>query len=186
MKIKVEVSARHIHLSQEDLDLLFGKGYELKEEKKLSQGNDFAAEETVLLATEKEEFKLRVIGPIRSHSQVEISKTDAVRLGIDPPIKLSGDLDGVEAFDIEGPTGKARIPVIVAKRHLHLPKEKAEELKLEDGSTTKIKIVGERGLVFDNVVIRVAPDYQANCHIDTDEANACGFGVVCGEGEIIS
>jgi len=185
MRVKVEVSARHIHLSQEDADFLFGKNYKFKEKKKLSQGDDFAAEETVILASDKEEFKLRVVGPTREYSQVEVSKTDAIRLGINPPIRLSGDLNGVEAYDIEGPIGKARIPVIIAKRHLHLSEQEAIELMLRDGEITKISIVGKRGLIFDNVVVRVAEEYKANCHIDTDEANACGFGMVCGEGEIL-
>ena len=185
MKIKVEVSARHIHLSQEDADFLFGKDYKFIEKKKLSQGDDFAAEETVMLTTDKEEFKLRVIGPIREYSQIEISKTDAIRLGIDPPIRLSGDIDSVDAYDVEGPVGKARIPVIIAKRHLHLSKEEAGEFGLEDRDTIKIEVPSERSLVFDNVIVRVAEDYHVSCHIDTDEANACGLGVVCGEGEIV-
>jgi len=185
MQIKVEVSARHIHLTRQDVNILFGEGYELKSLRKLSQSDDFAAEEKVLFKTEKGELTLRVVGKERKYSQIEISMTDAINLGIDAPLRISGELENAPEFKVKGPAGETEVPVIVAKRHLHISSEKALELDLRSGDEVSVKIEGKRGLIFKNVIVRVAEDYTLACHIDTDEANACGFGKVCGEGELL-
>ncbi len=185
MKIKVEVSARHIHLTRQDIDILFGKGYELKSLRKLSQSDDFAAEEKVLLKTEKSKLSLRVVGKERKYSQVEISMTDAINLGIDIPLRISGEIENVPKFKIKGPAGETEIPIIIAKRHLHISSKKALELDLRSGDKVSVKIEGERRLTFKSIIVRVAEDYTLACHIDTDEGNSCGFGKICGEGELL-
>jgi putative phosphotransacetylase len=185
MQVKVEVSARHIHLTRQDIDILFGKDYKLKSLRKLSQSDDFAAEEKVSLKTEKSNLSLRVVGKERKYSQVEISMTDAINLGIDAPLRISGELENVPKFRIKGPAGEAEVPVIIAKRHLHISSEKAIELDLRGGDKVSVKIEGERKLIFKNVIVRVAENYMLACHIDTDEGNSCGFGKICGEGELL-
>ncbi len=185
MQIKVEVSARHIHLTRHDIDILFGKDYQLKSLRKLSQADDFAAEEKVLLKTEKGELSLRVVGKERKYSQIEISTTDVINLGIDAPLKISGEIENVPKFKAKGPAGETEVPVIIAKRHLHISSQKALELDLRSGDEVSVKIEGERGLIFKNVIVRVAENYTLTCHIDTDEGNSCGFGRVCGEGELL-
>ncbi len=185
MQIKVEVSARHIHLSQKDVDILFGAGHKLKPLRKLSQGDDFAAEEKVTLITPKSEISLRIVGPVREYSQIELSMTDAIQLGINAPLRLSGDIDGVAKLTVKGPKGKTMVPVIIPKRHIHISSQKALELDVRTGDLASVRITGERGLIFKNIVIRVADNYNLACHIDTDEGNACGFGKVCGEGELL-
>ncbi len=184
--IPVEVSARHVHLSQKDLDKLFGKNYQLKKIKKLSQAQEFAAQERVSLAAKKS-FKFRVVGPVRSESQIEISETEAINLGIQAPLRLSGDLKGVKTFlEVVGPNGNAKIKVIVPKRHLHCSPSEAKKLKLKNGQKVSVQIINERGLVFNNVIVRVKPGFNLACHLDTDEANACGLGKICGLGYLIS
>jgi putative phosphotransacetylase len=184
MEVKIEVSARHIHLKQADIDVLFGANYEFQSLRKLSQGQDFAAQETVVLRNNDKEFKVRVVGPTRNYSQVEISYSDAIYLGIDAPLRLSGNLEGVPAYEIEGPVGKVKVPVIVAKRHLHIPTSQAQEMKLQQGDIMKVKVVGERSLVFNEVIVRIQDDYTFACHLDTDEGNACGIQDF-GQGELI-
>lgn len=182
IKIPVEVSARHIHLSQTDLDKLFGKNYKLRKLRDLSQPGEFASQETVKLA----ELNLRVLGPVRQESQIEMSLTDAINLGLAAPIKISGDLKQVKTVAvIYGPKGKTRAKTIVAQRHVHCSPAAAKRFGLKTGQKASVQIVGERGLVFDNVVVRVAPKMKLSCHIDTDEANACGLGKVCGVGKLI-
>ncbi len=177
--IPVEVSARHIHLSQRDLAKLFGKNYRLKKLRDLSQPGEFAAVEKVKVR----DLNLRVLGPARKESQVELSHTDAINLGLTVPVKLSGDLKKVKSFlEVRGPKGKVKIKAIVAKRHVHCSPADAKKLGVKNGRIVKIEIVGERGLVFENVIVRVAPKMKLACHIDTDEANAAGLGKVCGQG----
>ena len=187
--VPVEVSARHIHLSEKDLEILFGKGYKLKKLRDLSQTGEFAAKE-ILIAFRQDHpkgcLKLRVLGPTRKESQIEISRTDAINLDVDAPLKLSGDLKKVKTFlVVKGPQGKTKVKAIVAKRHLHVSAAQAKNLKLKNGQKVNAQVVGERGLVFENVIVRVAENYNLACHIDTDEANACGLGKVCGSGYLL-
>ena len=187
-KIPIEISARHIHLCREDLDKLFGSGYELKIKKDLSQEGEFASEETVTLIGPKNTIeKLRVVGPIREKTQVELSYSDCFFVGIDVPLRLSGDVAGSAGAKIAGPVGEIELKegVIIAKRHLHLNPKEADELNLKNNDLVKIKVIGERGLVFENIVVRVKPNFKKSAHIDTDEANAAGLGKVCGKGELI-
>lgn len=188
VKVKVEISARHIHLSQTDLEKLFGAGYELKKIKDLSQEGEFAAEETVILVGPKRKLEnLRVVGPVRQATQVELSHTDAFSLGIDAPLRLSGNVAGSAGAKIIGPAGEVDLTegVIVARRHLHINQNEADELDLKNDDLVKVKIAGERGLVFENVVVRIKPNFHTSVHVDTDEANACGCGKVCSFSELI-
>jgi putative phosphotransacetylase len=188
IKTPIEVSARHVHLCREDLDKLFGEGYELKIKKELSQEGEFAAEEIVTLIGPKNKIeKLRVVGPVREKTQVELSCTDSFNLGIDAPLRLSGDVSGSAPAKIIGPVGEVELKegVIIAKRHFHLNPKEAEELNLKNNDLIKIKVVGERGLVFDNIAVRVKSNFKKSVHLDTDEANAAGLGKVCGAGELI-
>ncbi|MFH1610837.1 MAG: PduL/EutD family phosphate acyltransferase [Patescibacteria group bacterium] len=185
IKIPVEVSARHIHLSQKDLDILFGKKYFLKKLKDLSQTGEFATKEKVFSVKNKN-YYFRIIGPVRKESQIELSYTDSVKLNINIDLRLSGDLKNIKNFiEIKGPKGKVKIKVIIAKRHLHCSTDEAKKLKLKNNQKASIKIIGERGLVFENIIVRVGEKYNLSCHVDTDEANACGLGKVCGTGFLI-
>jgi len=187
-KIPIEISARHIHLCQEDLDKLFGAGYELKIKKDLSQEGEFASEETVTLIGPKNTIdKLRVVGPVREKTQVELSYSDCFFAGIDAPLRLSGDVAGSVGAKIKGPAGEVELKegVIVAKRHLHLNPKEAEELNLKDNDLVKVKVIGDRGLIFENITVRIKPNFKKSAHIDTDEANAAGLGKICGAGELI-
>lgn len=188
MNIAVEVSARHAHLSQNDLEALFGKDYQLKELKKLSQPGQFAAMETVTVKTDKDYLeKVRIIGPVRDKTQVELSKTDARLLGINAPLSVSGNLKGSVGATLIGPAGEVELTegVIVAQRHLHVATTEAKELGLQDGQLIKIKLSGERGLVFEQVVVRAKEDFKLVCQIDTDEANAAGLVENKTAGELI-
>jgi len=187
IKIPVEVSARHIHISKKDLETLFGEGYQLRKLKQLGQPSDFATEELLdIEANNKKIAGVRVIGPEREETQVEISKTEAVFLGVNPPIKLSGDLENSLPIVLVGPKGSVELQkgLIVALRHIHCATAEAEELGLKDNDIVSVKIEGERGLIFDNVVVRVKDDYKLAMHIDTDEGNAAGINKI-GEGTII-
>ncbi|MFH1226078.1 MAG: phosphate propanoyltransferase [bacterium] len=187
MTVKIEVSARHAHLSKEDLKSLFGPDYELKELKKLSQADDFAAMETVVLSTAKGSLeKVRIVGPIREKTQAEITRTEARALGLNPPLRVSGEVKGSEKITLIGPVGEVELSegVIIAQRHLHASPGEAEPLGIKDQDKVAIKVEGERGLVFNEIIARVKDGYQLRLHIDTDEANAAG--VAGGEmGEII-
>lgn len=188
IKVKVEISARHVHLSQSDLEKLFGAGYQLKNIKDLSQEGEFAAEETVALVGPKRKLEnLRVVGPVRSATQVELAYTDTFSLGIDAPLRLSGDVAGSAGAKLIGPAGEVDLVegVIVAKRHLHINQKEADELGLENDDLVKVAVEGERGLVFENVMVRIKPNFHMSVHLDTDEANASGCGRVCGFGELI-
>lgn len=174
-KVQVGISNKHLHLSQSDLEKLFGEGYELTKIKDLVQPGQFAAEETVTLVGPKKEMKnIRVIGPVRPSTQVEISMTDARALGIKPEIRESGKLEGTPGIKIIGPKGEIEIPegVIVAKRHIHLNPEQSKESGLENGQIVKIKFGGERAIILDEVVVRTGEKHEKECHIDTDESNA--------------
>ena len=173
--VPVGVSARHIHLSREHIEMLFGRGYQLSKRQEL-MGGQFAAEETVTIAGRAAIENVRVLGPERKQTQVEISATDAIKLGICPPLRESGDLAGSAPITVVGPKGAVYLNegCIVAARHVHMPPSEAVRLGLEDGAVVSVKTEGQRGLVFDNVKIRVDPTFTLEMHIDTDEANACG------------
>lgn len=180
MKFIVETSARHVHLSQEHLEILFGKGYELTKKKELSQPGQFACEERVTIVGSKSEFKgVSILGPVRKATQVELSLTDARSIGIAAPVKESGDITGSGACKIVGPVGEIDIAegVIAAKRHIHATPADAEQLGVKNGEIVSVKIDTDgRSLVFGDVVVRVSETYALAMHIDTDESNAAGCG----------
>ncbi|MDP4153089.1 MAG: phosphate propanoyltransferase [Bacillota bacterium] len=183
-KILVEISARHVHLSERDLETLFGAGHKLTPKKYLSQPGQFASEEKVTVVGQKGELKFSVLGPVRSKTQVEVSLTEARNLGITVPVRESGDLAGSTGIKLVGPAGSIEISegVIAAKRHIHLTPADAEKFGLKDKEEVCVKVDSERGVVFCNTVVRVSPSYAAAMHIDTDEANSAGLtGSINGE-----
>lgn len=174
-KVTIEVSARHLHLCLEDVEKLFGRGRKLTVMRELSQEGEFAANETVTLRGPKGVIDdVRVIGPTRDQTQVEISATDARALGIKAPVRLSGDLKGTPGAELVGPKGAVDLQegVIVAERHIHMNDQQAAELGLKDGDKVDVDVGGVRDLLFENVPVRVKPSYFLSFHIDTDEANA--------------
>lgn len=176
--VLVEVSARHVHVSREDLDLLFGKGYELTPKKDLSQPGQFACEERVTIVGPKKELKnVSILGPIRANTQVEISMTDARSIGLSAPIRESGDIEGTPGCKLIGPAGEVEIKqgVIVAKRHIHMTPADAEQYQLKDKQVVQVQIDGEdRSTIYGDVVVRVSEKFALAMHIDTDEGNAAG------------
>lgn len=181
----VEVSARHIHVSQEDLEVLFGKGHQLTPKKELSQPGQFAAEEKVTVVGPRGELKMTILGPVRKESQIEVSFTEARTLGVTAPLRESGDIAGSAAIKLVGPEGEIELQqgVIVAKRHIHMLPSDAENLGVTNGQIVNVKINTEgRSLVFGDTVVRVREDFALAMHIDTDEANAAAIsGSVQGE-----
>ena len=187
IKVPVEVSARHCHLSKEDLEKLFGVGYKLQNMKQLSQPSDFACQETVDIQVGLNKIeKVRVVGPLRAQTQVEISLTDAVGLKFMPPVRLSGNLKESAGVILYGPAGQVQLTegLIVAKRHLHCATDEAKKYKLKAGDNVSVEIKGERPIVFENVAVRVRDNYKLCLHLDTDEGNAAGINKI-GEGQII-
>ncbi len=179
MKFVVETSARHVHVTQEDLETLFGRGHELTKKKDLSQPGQFACEEKVTIVGSKKEMKASILGPVRPETQVELSLTDARSIGVDAPIRESGDVAGSGACKLVGPAGEVELKegVIAAKRHIHATPEDAEKLGVKDKDVVSVKIDTEgRSLVFGDVVVRVSPKYALAMHIDTDESNAAACG----------
>jgi putative phosphotransacetylase len=185
--LPVEVSARHVHLSPTDQDALFGVGYEMKILKPLSQTGQWAAEEKVTVKGPKGELECRVLGPCRKHSQVELARTDAVRLGIEAPARLSGNLAGSGACTLVGPKGSVDLKegVIVALRHLHISDVEAAALGVKHGERVSVDVAGERGAIFHEVHVRVDPSFRMNVHLDTDEANASGVPMKGTAGRIV-
>jgi putative phosphotransacetylase len=184
-KVLVEISARHVHLSEKDLSILFGDGYQLTIKKMLSQPGQYAAEERVTVVGPKKEIaNISILGPVRKETQVELSLTDARSIGISAPVKESGDINNSAPCRIVGPKGSIEISkgVIIAKRHIHLTPADAINFNLKDKEVVQVKVVSEdRSLIFDDVVIRVRADFATAMHIDTDEGNAAAInGVVYG------
>lgn len=174
-KIPVGVSNRHVHVSQEDLEVLFGKGYELTKKSVLKQPGQYASNETVTIRGPKGEFeRVRILGPVRAKSQVEISKTDSFRLGIKPPIRESGKLDGTPGIEIIGPKGKIVLSygAIIAFRHIHMTPEQALAMGLRDNEIVDVETFGERKGIFGDVLVRVSDKSALEMHVDVDEANA--------------
>ena len=177
--LPVAVSARHVHLSPEAVEVLFGPGHALTPERRLSQPGQFAARERVALVGPRGRIEgVRVVGPTRPRSQVEITRTDAFRLGVDAPLRLSGDLDGTPGLVLEGPAGSLQLEegVICAARHIHMPPDDAARLGLRHRDRVEVALdTAGRDLVFGDVVVRVSEDYALELHLDTDEANAAGI-----------
>ncbi len=178
-KVPVGVSNRHIHLSQQDLETLFGAGYELTVRNDLSQTGQFAAEETVAIEGPKSSMaKIRILGPTRKETQIEISRTDSFALGLTPPVRDSGFLEGSPGLTLVGPNGKVDLDkgVIIAQRHIHMTETDAESFGVKDKEMVSVRVGGERGVTFDHVLVRVRNDFVLEMHIDTDEANAAMLG----------
>ena len=183
-KFIVETSARHVHVTRETLDVLYGKGHELTSKKALSQPGQFACEEKVEVVGPKGSLKMSILGPCRLDDQIEVSFTDARTLGVTPPIHESGDIENTPGVKLVGPCGEVVIDkgVIVAKRHIHMTPADAEALGVSDKEIVKVKLDTARPVVFDDVVVRVSPKFALAMHIDTDECNAAAaFGACYGE-----
>ncbi|MEE0741195.1 MAG: phosphate propanoyltransferase [Emergencia sp.] len=178
-KVKIGLSNKHVHLSQADLEVLFGKGHTLTPKKDLVQPGQFAAEETVDIVGPKKTLSgIRVLGPVRPETQVELSLTDARTIGVKAPIKESGKLEGTPGCKLVGPCGEVELDhgVIAALRHVHLNDEQAAEAGVKDGDWVSIKIDGDRGVIFDHVLVRAGAKHEKEVHLDTDEGNAAGCG----------
>ena len=183
-KVLVETSARHVHLSQEAIDTLFGKGYTLTNKKDLSQPGQFACEEKVEVIGPKGSLKMSILGPARPASQVEISMSDARTLGVKAPVRESGDIAGTPGCTIKVGDNVVEISegVIVAKRHIHMTTADAAEIGVSDKEIVKVRLDTARPLIFDDVVVRVSDKFALAMHVDTDECNAAGAaGEVYGE-----
>ena len=175
----VHASARHMHVSREDLDRLYGPGHELTPDRPLYQEGNYAAKETVTLVGPRGRVisNLRILGPMRKQSQVELAFTDAISLGIEAPIRLSGDIAGSAGAVILGPKGVVELKegVIRAAIHVHMNPEDAAQFAVKQGDLMKLHVGGASGLTFNRVHVRVDPTSKLNVHMDTDEANACGL-----------
>ena len=185
-KVLVETSARHVHLTEEHIQILFGEGATLTHKKDLSQPGQFACEERVTVVGPKKSIpNVIILGPARPATQVEISLTDARTLGVSAPVRESGDVAGSGACKLVGPCGEVEIAegVIAAKRHIHITPADAEEFNVSDKEIVSVKIESDgRTTIFGDVVVRVSPKFAAAMHIDTDESNAaCAFGECYGE-----
>lgn len=178
--VMVETSARHVHVTEETLEILFGKGYQLTKKKDLSQPGQFACEERVQVIGPKNSFPaVSILGPTRPADQVELSASDARSIGAAAPVRESGDIAGSGACKLVGPKGEVELKegVIVAKRHIHMTPEDAENYGVKDKQVVSVKIDSpERSLVFGDVVVRVSPKFKLAMHIDTDESNAVMAG----------
>jgi len=205
-KIPIEISARHIHLSRKDLEKLFGKNHKLKKKKDLTQPGQFAAQETLTIRVSESERRtkmktkfsspiqnrkkkiknVRIVGPLRKKTQVEIAWTDAVNLSIKVPIRKSGNLAKTPGIDLMGPKGKLRLKegIIIPWRHIHLNPGEAKRLKVKNGDLVSVRIKGKRAVTFHNVLIRVDKNYKPSFHLDTDEGNAAGI-MKKGQGKLI-
>lgn len=185
MKVMVETSAHHVHVSDKDLEILFGKGAALTSKKELSQPGQFACVEKVEVVGPKGSMSMSILGPTRKETQVEISLTDARKLGVTAPIRESGDLEGTPGCILRGPAGEIEIEkgVIAAKRHIHFNPEEAKEAGVTDKQIVSVKVdYNGRSLIFGDVVCRVSPSYALAMHVDTDESNAAALpGTVDGE-----
>ena len=173
--VQIEVSARHVHLDKESVEALFGVGHKLTPKRELSQPGQYLEEERVDVIGPKGSFKnVAVLGPERKHVQVEVSFSDAFALGINPPIRQSGDTKGSASVKLVGPVGEITIDegAIVALRHVHMTPEDAERLGLVDNQVVSVEALTDRKLVFEDTVIRVSPKFRTRMHVDVDEAGA--------------
>ncbi|MGN1032119.1 MAG: phosphate propanoyltransferase [Intestinibacter sp.] len=176
MKLPIALSNKHIHLSQADIDVLFGEGYELTKFKPLSQPGQYACEEKVTVVGPKGQQSMRVLGPARPESQVEVSLADARALGIAVPVRQSGDVEGTPGFKLVGPKGEVDCErgIIVAARHIHMSLEDAEKFGVKDKDVVSVKTDGLRGLTFHNVLVRASEKFALEMHVDVEEGNAAG------------
>lgn len=197
-KILVETSARHVHVTQETLEVLFGAGHQLTAKKMLSQPGQFASTDKVEVLGYNDPRKdpegklprpsmaFSILGPVRDHNQVEVSLTEARKLGVSAPVRESGDIKGSGKCTLRGPAGEVDLEegVIAAKRHIHMTPEDAEHFGVKNGQIVGVRVDSAKGrsVVFEDTVVRVSPKYALAMHIDTDESNACcGAGVIYGE-----
>ena len=184
-KFVVEISARHIHVTKEQVAVLFGEGHSLTPKKDLSQPGQFACEEKLTIVGPRGELKASILGPERKEAQVELSLTDARTLGVEALIRESGDIEGTQGIKLVGPAGEIEIEkgVICAKRHIHMTPADAETYGVKNGDIVNVKVdTDERSLVFGDTVVRVRDDFALAMHIDTDEGNAAGMkGSAMGE-----
>jgi len=175
----VNISARHCHLTQEAVEALFGPGHQLTPMKGLYQDGQFAAKESITLIGPRSRVisNLRILGPCRTLNQVELAYTDAISLGFDIPVKMSGDIAGTPGCMLMGPKGYFELPqgVIRAQPHVHMHPDDAAFYKVKHLDVMKLKVHGPLGMTFDNLVVRVDPSFKLEVHIDTDEGNACGL-----------
>ncbi|HLV08770.1 MAG TPA: phosphate propanoyltransferase [Halanaerobiales bacterium] len=180
--IPVGVSVRHIHISQQDLEIMFGKGYQLTKRNELTQPGEFAANEVVVLVGPRLRSitNVRILGPLRSRTQVELALTDAIILGLRPPVRKSGDLDGSESLTLVGPKGSLTLKegVIRANRHIHMGPEDARRFGVKNDQIVSVEVDGDKALIFKNVQVRVCQGWKLEMHLDTDDANAAGIN--CG------
>ncbi len=187
--VPIGISARHMHITQEHLEILFGPGATLTKMRDLTQPGEFAANETVaVMGPNRRAFNaLRILGPTRNFSQIELSYTDGIYLGMDLPHRISGDIKGSAPITVVGPKGVLRLPegVIRAMRHVHMSPETAERFGLKPGDKIKVKAHGPAALTFDDVVVRTGKDLILQMHVDTDEANAAGLDRRGAFGEMI-
>ena len=176
MKLPIALSNKHVHLSQADVDVLFGEGYQLTPFKPLSPPGQYACEEKVTVVGPKGQQTMRVLGPVRPESQVEVSLADARGLGLSVPVRQSGDIDGTPAFKLVGPNGEVECEkgIIVAARHIHMSLEDAEKFGVKDKDVVSVKTEGLRGLTFHNVLVRASEKFALEMHVDIEEGNAAG------------
>ncbi len=180
LRIPVAVSARHAHLTQTTIDRLFGPGHVLRPARELSQPHEFAAEETItLIGPQGMLGHVRVLGPPRQADQIELARSDAMHLGLKPQLRTSGDLHDTPGIVLEGPAGRVELPhgVILARRHIHASPADALHLGIKEHDVVAVAIDSDgRDLIFEDVVVRVSPDYRTELHLDTDEGNAAAIG----------
>lgn len=176
-KLPIALSNRHIHLSEKDVEKLFGKGYKLSKLRDLSQPGQYACKEVVDIVGPKSSIKgVRVLGPTREESQLEISISDSFALGVEAVIRNSGDIEDTPGIKLLGPKGEVELEkgVIVAARHIHMHPDDAENFGVKDKDIVEIKVDNPRGLIFNNVLVRVSPDFALEMHVDIEEGNASG------------
>ena len=185
MKFLVETSARHAHVSQEDLEILFGSGSQLTIKKELSQPGQYASEQKITVIGPRGQLAVTILGPTRKSTQVELSMTDARQIGLSAPVRESGDTAGSAGCKLVGPEGEVMLKegIIIAKRHIHMTPEQARQLGVEDKQVVSVKIdTNGRSVIFGDTIVRAHSTYALAMHIDTDEANAAGAsGEVYGE-----
>lgn len=185
MNVPIEISARHLHLSQEHMEILFGAGYALTPRRELSQKGYFVTQEKVEVIGEKASALFSILIPLRKKTQVEMAVTDAKRLGVVPVLRISGHLEGSSPVKLKGPMGEINLTegAIIAKRHIHMSSSQALNMGFFDGDEVLVKVENERGGILDHVVITTSPTFNLTMHIDTDEGNA--FGIGSAQGTII-
>lgn len=180
--IPVGISVRHVHVSQADLEVLYGPGHKLTKRRDLYQEGEFAAEEVVSLVGPRMRAleNVRILGPTRDRTQVEISRTDAIYLGLNPPVRQSGDLAGSAPITLVGPAGVLSLKegCILANRHIHMSPAEARRFGVKDNDLVSVEVSGEKGLIFKHVQVRVKDTFKLQMHLDTDDANAAG--ITCG------